>query len=318
MQFKTLKVAALATMMFVSSTANAAFNILWWDSTPDYGTQAPNALRKEMSDYLTAFGGGSVFSSTYVGSEIAGTLATQLASNTYDVIVFDATSSGAKFNAADIAAITAFYSAGKNNLLLDGNLYVRSIDFNASSDFPGINGSTGGLTVNEVYALASRGGGLMIGTDHDCCQTDANQALRAVLPGAGFSGNVNPSTDGQFNGTELLSVQVAVAPSDLLAHYASIPSQGIAPTGAFIDVLGKNVILYSQLDIAGTIGGRKNSFISTSFAPGGGSVVITNPNPGGGGTGAVPESATWMMVIVGFGSAGIALRRRQSVRLQLV
>jgi len=93
-------------------------NVLWWDSTPDYGSQAPNALRQEMSDYLTAYGGGSVFTGTYVGSETAGTLASHLASNSYDVIVFDATSSTAKFDAADVAAIQT-NSTSNSNLLLD-------------------------------------------------------------------------------------------------------------------------------------------------------------------------------------------------------
>lgn len=315
MPFSRFKLAVAAAVMLASGSAQAqGYKVLWWDSTPEYGGQAPDASRQEMSNYLTAFNGGSVFSSTYVSSETGGTLAAQLASNSYDVIVFDATSASSKFNAADISAVQSFYTNNNRNLLFDGNLYVRSIGFNASSDFPGINGSTGGLTINQVFSIASRGGGIMVGTDHNCCQTDANQIVNALFAGASFSGNVNPSVDGVFTGTELLNVKVPVAPADLLAHYSSIPSQGIAPTGTFTDFLGNAVTLYSQLDIAGFVGGPRNSFISTSFQPGGGTVVITDPDAPPS-IGAVPEPSTWAMMIGGFGIVGTSMRRRKTARV---
>lgn len=308
MKIRIAMVATAASLLFTSS-ASAAVNVLWFDSTPEYGGQAPNALRKEMSDYLTAFGGGGVFNSSYVGSETAGTLATTLGAGSYDVVVFDATSFSSKFNAADITAVRSFYADNNRNLLLDGNLYVRSADINLASDFPGPNGSTGGLTVNEVWSLASRGGGIMIGTDHVGYQVDANQILNAIIPLASFSGVIDPSPDGAFTGTELISVKSNVAPADLLTHYSSLVTQGIAPTGDFVDFQGNAITLYSQLNIAEDVGGPRNSFISTSFAPGGGSVIITDPNAGGG-VGLVPEPATWMMMILGFGCAGSLLRRR--------
>ena len=55
MRFMSLPVAAVASVL--SGTVLAApVNVLWWDSTPEYGGQAPDALRQQMSDYLTAFG----------------------------------------------------------------------------------------------------------------------------------------------------------------------------------------------------------------------------------------------------------------------
>lgn len=287
----------------------ADYKILWWDSTPSYGSQAPDALRQEMSDSLNSFSGGSVFSSTYVGSEIAGTLATHLASNSYDVIVFDATSGSMKFNAADIAAVQGMYSAGKDNLLLDGTLYIRSINYNASTDYPGINGSSAGLTINEVFALAKRGGGFMIGTDHNCCQVDANQILTGLVPGASFSGVTYPSTDGQWNGTELLNGAVPVAPLDIFTHWDSVPTEAIAPTGVFADFLGNSITLYSQVDVADDPGGGpKFSYISTSFDVRGGDVDVDDPDPPS--PNAVPEPATWALMISGFALAGASLRSR--------
>lgn len=308
--------AALALSVAVLGAGSGpamAASVLWFDSTPEYGSQAPDALRKEMSDYLSAFKGGSIFTSTYVSGETPGTLAATLLSNSFDVIVFDSTTGGFTFDAADLLAVQNFYASGQNNLLLDGNLYVRSINFNMTSDFPGINGSTGGLTANEVFSLSSRGGGIMIGTDHNCCQTDANQILSALLPGAGFSGNVNPSNDGEFLGTELLNVQAPIAPADLLAHYSSIPSQGIAPTGIFTDFLGNEVELFAQLEIAAFVGGTRNAFISTSFEPSGGTVIIDDPDPPPP-PGAIPEPSTWAMMLLGFGALGGTMRSARASR----
>ena len=101
------KYAFLAMTALACATPSLAdpYKILWWDSTPTYGGQAADSYRQEFSNSLNAHAGGSVFNSTYMSSETAGTLATHLASNSYDVIVFDATSQDNKFNAADILSL---------------------------------------------------------------------------------------------------------------------------------------------------------------------------------------------------------------------
>jgi hypothetical protein len=304
------KYAFLAMTALACATPSFAdpYKVLWWDSTPTYGSQALDSYRKEFSDSLNAHAGGSVFSSTYVGSETAGTLATHLASNSYDVIVFDATSQFNKFDSSDITAVQSMYAAGKKNLLLDGTLYIRSISYSATTDYPGVNGSSAGLTINEVYALAKRGGGFMIGTDHDCCQVDANQILHGLIGGASFSGVTYPSTDGQWNGTELLNGLVPVAPLDILKHWDEVPTEAITPTGSFTDFLGGSVTLYSQVDVANDPGGGpRYSYISTSFNTSGGDVDVDDPDAP-----AVPEPATWGMMIAGFAIVGSAMRRRST------
>lgn len=301
--------AVLGLSLLAGGAQAAPYNVLWWDSTPDYGGQAANSLRQEMSDYLTGFNGGALFSSTYVGSETPGTLATQLGSNSYDVIVFDATSASAKFNSADLSAVQSFYQ-NNSNVLLDGTLYIRSINYSSFTEFPGFNDALGIFTANEVKALAVRGGGIMIGTDHNCCQVDANQILQAVIPGAAFSGYTIPSTDGVFTGTELLTTAGAVAPADIFANWSNVPSEAIAPTGNFTDFLGNPVTLHSQVNVADQPGGGpRYPYISTSFAPGGGEVDIDDPEA----PTTTPEPAS--LALFGVGLLGLArLRQRRAAR----
>ena len=50
------RVAALAIGLGILlagfPAAAQSFAVLWWDATPEFGAQAPNALRQEMSDFL--------------------------------------------------------------------------------------------------------------------------------------------------------------------------------------------------------------------------------------------------------------------------
>ena len=270
---RAVLMTGLVATLFASSLPAAPpppARVLWWDATEQFGGQAPDALRQAMSDYLTAFNAGATFDSTYVSSETPGTLATHLAGNSYDVIVFDVTrfdSTGSAFDAADLAALSAFYASHKN-LLMDGVLYIRSIVYDLTTVFPGANGSSGGFTVNEVFQLANRGGGILIGTDHDCCQSDPNKLLSAIIPGAAFTGSTSPSVDGQFNGNDLLDSPALVSAFDLFKHWDAVPSEAIVPIGTFTDVFAQAVTLFSQVDVADDPGGgAKLPYISTSWAP---------------------------------------------------
>ena len=265
--------SAVVTLFSSTSALAEPFKILWFDATPEYGGQAPNAYRQEMADSLTATP-GNVLAATYVDGQTAGSLTSALAADSYDVVVIDAT--GSTFNAADIAALQAFYAAGNKNLLLDGSLYIRNINYSAQTDYPGPSSAMDNFTRNEVHQIATRGGGIFFGTDHNCCQGGINQLLDSLLPGAGFSGIAAPNTSGTVYGTQLLNSIDAVAPLGLLEHWSTEGTQGIPPKGTFTDFLGASRTLYTQVDFP--LGDTRFPFVTTSWEPGEGSVIITDPD----------------------------------------
>lgn len=308
----------LAGILTLSGTQAMAvpFNVLWWDSTESYGAQNAPELREKMPDYLSAYDSGSAFTATYVRSRTAGALATQLSTNTYDVIVFDSTSQSSPFNATDLSAVQQFYQNNNRNILLDGSLYIRSIQYNADTVFPGPGGGMGVLTLNSVYEIANRGGGVMIGTDHNCCQVDANAMLNALIPGASFSGYVAPSTDGVFYGAQLLNNLEATAPINVLDHWSTEGSQGVPPTGTFTDFLGNEITLYSQVDIASFVGGPRTARISTSWQPGAGSIGVGDdepppPDDEQDDNNTVPEPG--VLALLGTGLLGLLTMRRRKL-----
>lgn len=297
------------------SKADAAqFSVLWWDTTAWHNGALRDEIRQKIPTFLDAFGGGDLFDTTYISPKSSGGLQAHLASNSYDVVVLDSaywTLEGAifPFNSADREALKQYYSQ-KSNLMLDGSLTIRSVGSNPTTGFPGPNNAWGNFTANQVYALAKRGGGIFIGTDHYDFQRDGNYMLDALFPGqpANFRGITNPSTDGVFYGTDLLNSAVAVAPNDIFTHWSAIPSQGVAPTGDFIDFLGNPVTLYSQVDVADKPGGGpKYSYISTSWKPDECETAVT-------GTSSachqkVPEPSA-LLGLLAVGAVGSLLKRR--------
>ncbi|MDJ1173380.1 PEP-CTERM sorting domain-containing protein [Roseofilum capinflatum] len=296
----------------LDSKANAAqFSVLWWDTTTH--PNAPSPLRQEMSDFLDAFtvDGEDLFDSTYVVDRTPGGLATHLDSHTYDVIVLDTDyfrrDMAFPFGTADQEALKQHYK-DKSNLMLDGSFLIRSLNFFPQVDFPGPNNAFGNFTANQVYTIANRGGGIVIGNDDFSHQLDANFMLGAILPGAEFSGASNPSTDGVFYGADLLNSAVAVSPNDIFTNWSSIPNQGVAPTGDFIDFLGNPVTLYSQVDVANKPGGgQKYSYISTSWKPDECTTAVTGTSPAC--HKKVPEPSA-LLALLAVGGVGSLLKRR--------
>ena len=247
--------------------ADGPGQVLWFDgNVPD-----PNhttAHRRKMAEYLDAYDGGDTLSVTFVSSLQRGRLAEAMGGQSYDVVVLDLLANRNKFNDDDIAALKTHY-AGRRALMLDGSFWIRSIRHNPKTRFPGNDGATGALLVNQIMALLDAGGGTLIGTDHDRYQVAANAALDALVPGARFEGSTDPSTDGTFKGKVLLAHAEPIRAADILEHWQSVPSQGEAPVGTFVDVTGQTITLFDLVSTADKPGGgRKRPYVSASFDPG--------------------------------------------------
>jgi len=252
--------ACLALIACAGTGAAQPARVLWWDASPSYPNASEPADRKKMARYLDV---------NYRHSTRRGDLARALAGQAYDILVVDVTTEARPFNTDDLAAVKAVYRAGHRTLMLDGTLWIRSTRSEPETVFPGPNGAAAALLVNQMSALRARGGGILVGTDHVEYQAGANQVLRALVPGAAFSGRTNPSRDGVFIGDVLLSLAETARPVDILRHWESVPSQAEAPVGTYTDFLGNRVALHALVETADKPGGGpRRPYISASFAPG--------------------------------------------------
>lgn len=260
---------------------NGPIRVLWFNGMPDLGREVVSRHRQQMATYVDNFQGGTLFNVSYTRKLRGGDLAKALSAGRYDIVVLDMANRRTRVNGADKSALQSFYASGKNTLMLDGSFAIRNINHNPRTNFPGTNGSSGGLLMNQMFALAANGGGILIGTDHNIWQPNANAALAALVPGAKFRGTTNPSTDGDFIGETLIGSRVVVKARDLLRHWESVPNQGEAPVGKFTDFMGRAVTLYSLVETADKPGGgRKRPYISTSFFPGDRRIPIDSESDG--------------------------------------
>ena len=264
----TLLLASL-TVLFATATVAQIATVLWWDGSPSYPGSTDKGERQSMARFIGDYNGGKDFSIVFQKSQKGGDFAAHMQGRSYDIIVFDSTTTKAHMTAADIDAFKLHYKGGKRALMMDGTLWIRNTRDKVLSVFPGPNGSSAALLINQITAIANAGGGIIFGTDHSDYQVGANQVLGALVPKARFTGLTNPSRDGEFLGDVLLRTAEAVRPIDILRHWEAIPSQGQAPVGSYTDFLGNPVTFYSLVETSDKPGGRKKRpYVSASFDPG--------------------------------------------------
>lgn len=268
--FAVILLVAFGTAAFAQhQSPNQITRVLWFSGMPDIGRDFTSRHRQKMADYLGQYGDGKVFTVTYTRNLSGGGLAAALRGGQYDIVILDMANRRKRVNGADLQALQQFYQAGNRTLMLDGSFAIRSFSHNPTTNFPGRNGSSAAILVNQLSAMAQRGGGILIGTDHNIWQVNANAALAALVPGAQFRGTTNPSTDGDFIGVTLIGGRESIKALDLLRHWESVPNQGEAPVGTFQDFTGQQVVLYSLVETADKPGGgRKRPYISASYFPG--------------------------------------------------
>jgi hypothetical protein len=122
---------------------------------------------------------------------------------------------------------------------------------------------------------------------------DQTSALSSI--GYTFDGNFNSLTSGTLTGNVLSFGNLMLGGSTVIGiHY------GDAGTG-----LGDRTVFYSWNNLPSTSG------ITLSLTQGFSNAVLYRS------TGAVPEPATWAMMLLGFGAIGVSMRRRKPVLAQI-
>ena len=215
---------------------------------------------------------------TIVDATTAGNVAGALGSASYDqVFLFDLTSS-LYLNAADITALSTFWSTNRG-LVVD----TRSYGYYYQGD----NASEVALLKNVASQLALSGGGVWVGTDHDPGWAyNANPFLAAI--------GVNTVTgifSDPVNFADPSSVLLAgVTPTDL---WASGQSVGQAPIG----IQPNGIEMFIHFGHTRTDGSIL-PYISASFPLEG-----VNPNP-------MPEPSSLALLVMAAAGALAATRRR--------
>ena len=141
--------------------AQEPVRVLWWDGSPTYDGATNAQDRAALALYVDGFGGGAQFAVTFQSTTRAGALAQQMTRGPYDILVLDVTTTSANFTNADLAAVQQHYQSGRNALMLDGTLWVRNARPGPLTVFPGPNGASAALLMNQMQALVNAGGGIL-------------------------------------------------------------------------------------------------------------------------------------------------------------
>ncbi len=218
-------------------------------------------------------------------------------------VAFLAAGAAALFVAGQAAAATTLYNEAWNPANAGG--YSDQVDFRWASPFSLSSNST--VDTVTWYGSSFTGGDLTgVGFDIDFYANDAS-GPGSPVPGANvahFSGTPTFTDTGSLNRYqyEVYVFSLDVTPLALSAstpYWVSVASHGNAADTQFI--WEKSSVPTVALSVNGGTTWSPNGE-GTAFS------LIGSVNPTGG---SAPEPAAWALMIVGFGGAGAALRRRR-------
>lgn len=194
--------------------------------------------------------------------------------------------------------------ARQTELFADQNLFrffdtfinATGSDINATVTFAGNLGSDGGTQ------LLASGGGLYV----TCAGTNGNCSGDPVIAHVGGSAAAQSLAFDNYAST--FSISVAAGQSVSLLNFAFLASSLPVTNASDIDLAiarGQSLLANPLLD--GLSQEQRAQIVNFTGGP--------PVPPAGGGVGAVPEPATWTLMIAGFAGAGVALRanRRRGV-----
>jgi len=178
------------------------------------------------------------------------------------------------------------------------------IDFNAHAVDYGTPIFDSGFTFN----VSASGWGVFKASDGPCCNVNDN-GTRALFASGNSSGPANivmtQTGGGTFSlfGLDSAVYQVGAAPGTVTLT-GNVFGGGVVSTVLNIDGSWDHYALSGFTNLTNlTFAADSGSFLTVGFG-------IDNLDLTG--APAVPEASTWAMMIIGFGMAGAALRRRQS------
>ena len=244
------------------------------------------------------------------GTLAPGQIASRLTSDTVAVYVWNDGSLGntgspinpaLNFNAADQAALVSF-AATHPNIIMDG-LSWRS---NGNVDEQN-------FSINEASALASAGGGLVLGAD-DASGALIVQHVNQVASWLNYnpwSGIYLTQPANQIFGGSFFTTPNAVDPTNVVGTttYSEVPN-GLQPNGSFLStaLFGFDSTPLPGFGPAPPLGSATfNSVLYQSV-----NHVVTTNIPGAGINPAIPEPETYALMMVGLGALGFVARRRKA------
>ncbi|MEO6248896.1 MAG: PEPxxWA-CTERM sorting domain-containing protein [Sphingomicrobium sp.] len=173
-----------------------------------------------------------------------------------------------------------------------------------------------GLMGAAVLALSSGAYASATVSDGTCATSNVSPTATACV--GFFTGNTlsNNTTDNATISASLSTL--GVSNYTTFSDYATTTVSGLGGltdlSTLFGNLTGTNVF---GIHFGGGAGGGETAFYSIDFGTGSSSFKLNLPNSSSvtlfSGTGAVPEPATWAMMLLGFGAMGVSMRRRRRV-----
>ena len=237
---------------YMSPIAKSLDKILYLNSTRGHASNY-GSFREPIADTLDDYKRNTVFDVDFIQTHIPGNLADWLNSKPlgyYDQIWFDTTVlSSPLLDSNDLLALNTWAENKQPEFILDSSFFARNrARYIHGKPVDYLTASSASATINQALALQEAGGGIFIGTDHNCCTNTANQILGNFGFDGFFTGSYNITSNASFVGD--LFFDPEPVGSDFFTNHLAGLSTSSVPVGTH--VLNENggnrtIEIYEQL-----------------------------------------------------------------------